>query len=72
MQTARLFDDGHGQAVCLPKEYWFQGDRVYIKRMGNAVILIPCDRPWQSLFDSLDQFSADFMANREPPPQQER
>ncbi|GIV69118.1 antitoxin [Caldilinea sp.] len=39
METARLFYSGSSQAVRLPKEYRFDGDRVYIKRLGNAVIL---------------------------------
>jgi hypothetical protein len=38
----------------LPKEFRFDGDRVFIKRLGNAVVLIPYQEPWQSLFDSLD------------------
>jgi antitoxin VapB len=72
MQTARLFKNGRSQAVRLPKQYRFDGDRVYIKRVGSAVILIPFHEPWQSLFDSLDQFSDDFMAEREQPVQQDR
>ena len=72
MQTAKLFKNGRSQAVRLPKEYRFEGDRVYIKRVGSSVILIPYHDPWQSLFDSLEQFSDDFMAEREQPAQQER
>lgn len=60
MQTARLFPNGQSQAVRLPKEFRFEGDRVYIQRVGEAVVLLPYQRPWQVLLDSLDQFSADF------------
>ncbi len=35
--------------------------------MGNAIVLIAKDDPWRSLFDSLDQFSDDFMQSREQP-----
>ena len=72
MQTARLFKNGRSQAVRLPKEFRFEGERVYIKRAGKAVILLPFHEPWQSLFDSLELFSDDFMAEREQPEQQER
>jgi antitoxin VapB len=72
MDTARLFKNGRSQAVRLPKEYRFKGDRVYVKRVGNSVVLIPYTEPWQSLFDSLSQFSDDFMADREQPAEQER
>ncbi|WP_442887213.1 type II toxin-antitoxin system antitoxin VapB [Caldilinea sp.] len=64
METARLFYSGNSQAVRLPKEYRFDGDRVYIKRLGNAVILLPFSDPWRSLLDSLNRFSDDFMATR--------
>jgi antitoxin VapB len=72
MQTAKLFQNGKSQAVRLPKEFRFMGDRVYMKRMGEAVILLPYDTPWQSLVDSLSLFSSDFMDERSQPPTQER
>jgi antitoxin VapB len=72
MQTAKLFKNGRSQAVRLPKEFRFEGDRVFIKKVGNSVVLIPYQRPWQTLFESLDQFSNDFMESREHPGPQER
>jgi antitoxin VapB len=72
MQTAKLFQNGQSQAVRLPKEFRFHGDKVFIKRMGNAVVLLPYHDSWQSLFESLDQFSDDFMAQRDQPPQPSR
>ncbi len=60
MQTARLFPNGQSQAVRLPKEFRFEGDRVYIQRVGEAVVLLPYARGWHLLLDSLTQFSADF------------
>ena len=52
----------------LPKEFHFQGDKIYIKRIGNAVALLPYQDSWQTLFESLDQFSDDFMNDRDQPP----
>ena len=72
MQTAKLFQNGQSQAVRLPKEYRFQGDKVFIKRMGNAVVRLPYQDAWQSLFESLDQFSDDFMEHRDQPNQPPR
>jgi antitoxin VapB len=72
MQTAKLFQNGKSQAVRLPKEFRFIGDQVYLKRMGNAVILLPYGAPWQSLVDSLALFSDDFMQDRAQPSLQER
>lgn len=41
MRTAKLFKNGEGQAVRLPKEFRFDGDEVLIKKVGNAVVLLP-------------------------------
>ena len=60
MQTAKLFPNGSSQAVRLPKEFRFDGDQVYVKRVGNGVMLLPYAAPWQTLIDSLDRFTADF------------
>src|SRR5919108_4444292 len=72
MDTAKIFQNGQSQAIRLPKEYRFRGTKVYLKRMGNAVVLIPEYDSWQPLIDSLDMFSDDFMADRNQPPTQPR
>ena len=72
METAKLFQNGKSQAVRLPKEFRFKSDRVYLKKMGNAVILLPYGAPWQSLIESLGLFSSDFMQTRTQPPTQQR
>lgn len=72
MDTARIFQNGQSQAIRLPKEYRFRGDRVYLKRMGNAVVLLPEYDSWQTLIDSLSMFSDDFMSERNQPSIQTR
>jgi antitoxin VapB len=72
MQTAKIFTNGRSQAVRLPKEYRFSGDDVFINKIGNIVVLIPKDDPWSVLANSLDQFSDDFMEDRNQPPQDSR
>ncbi len=72
MDTAKLFTNGRSQAVRLPKEYRFEGDEVFIKKVGNLVMLLPYQETWQVLLDSLSQFPDDFMAERKQPDQQER
>jgi antitoxin VapB len=67
MKTAKLIEDAEGQAVRQPKEFQFAGKQVYIKRMGNALVLLPTEDPRQMLIDSLDQFSDDFMESRDQP-----
>ena len=72
MQTARIFENGRSQAVRLPKEFRFSGKDVYIKKIGNMVVLLPKDDPWVPLINSLNQFTDDFMQSREQPPQDQR
>ncbi len=72
MKTAKLFRNGQSQAVRLPKEFRFEGEEVYIKKTGNVVMLIPTQQSWDSLLESLDQFTPDFMEDRNQPGQQER
>ena len=72
MKTAKLFQNGQSQAVRLPKEFRFEGASVFIQKMGDAVVLLPYQTPWQSLFDSLALFSDDFMQERHQPPPQTR
>jgi antitoxin VapB len=67
VETAKLFMNGRSQAVRLPKGFRFEGDEVFIKRVGDAVLLLPRRDPWRILIDSLEGFSEDFMEEREQP-----
>jgi len=62
MQTARLFVNGRSQAVRLPKDCQFTGESVYIKKIGNAVILVPLNKEWEVFMHGLNSFSDDFMS----------
>ncbi len=73
MQTATLFQNGASQAIRIPKEFRFDGKEVFIKKIGNNLILHPVCNSWDNLLKSLDQFSDDFMADgREQPKSQHR
>lgn len=72
MKTAKLFKNGESQAVRLPKEFRFTGEQVFIKRVGNAVVLFPKVGSWDTLIESLNKFPPDFMSNREQPREAER
>ena len=72
METAKVFWNGRSQAVRLPKEFRFEGSEVLIQRVGNGVLLMPCQDPWNALEESLDRFSDAFMVSRNQPEQQVR
>ena len=61
METAKVFTNGGSQAVRLPKDCRFPNDEVLVNRIGNVVILMPKDDPWQSMLQSLDLFTDDFL-----------
>ena len=44
MKTAKLFQIGRDQAVELPQGFEFKGKEVFIKRVGNGILLIPKDK----------------------------
>ncbi len=72
MDIAKLFKNGQSQAVRLPKAYRLPGKEVYVKKVGDAVVLLPVEGAWETLFESLSEFSSDFMEEREQPPMQIR
>lgn len=49
------------------KGFRFTGTEVLIKRVGDAVVLLPKVRSWDALIDSLAKFPADFMQKRDQP-----
>ncbi|MDP9439542.1 MAG: type II toxin-antitoxin system VapB family antitoxin, partial [Actinomycetota bacterium] len=61
MQKAKLFMNGRSQAVRLPKGFRFEGEEVFVKRIGSAVVLLPRRGSWETLYASLGSFSEDFM-----------
>ena len=76
MPTAKLFMTGKSQAVRLPKAFRFQGAEVYIRRDQDTgeVVLSAKQNSWETFFQLADSVAipADFMANREDLPAQER
>ena len=69
--TAKLFKNGQSQAVRLPKEFRFENQQeVFVKRYKKGVVLIPKSKDvWDVFYQSLDQFSDDFMQERIQPKQ---
>ncbi len=67
MNTAKIFTSGNSQAVRLPKSYRMKGKEAFITKVGDALIILPKKKKWDSLFDSLNKFSDDFMSDRIQP-----
>lgn len=72
MDTAKIFTNGRSQAVRLPKDYRFEQDEVFIRKLGDMVILFPRKRGWDLFFKGLEMFPDDFMAERNQPRKAEK
>jgi len=61
--------DGRSQAVRLPQEFRFEGDRVRIRRIDHGVILEPLIPDAAKWFDEMDRFNQEqFMGKRRNQP----
>ena len=59
IETAKVFESGLDQYVCLPKKYWFDSDEVYVQQLGDSILLVPKDKLRQSFLDGLNSFTDD-------------
>ena len=66
METAKIFNNGGSQAVRLPKSCRFNSDEVLVNHIGSIVMLFPKEDRWQSLLNSLDLFTEDFLSEQIP------
>ncbi|MBN3861043.1 antitoxin [Pseudomonas frederiksbergensis] len=73
MEQTTLFMSNRSQAVRLPKAVAMPSDvkRVDVIAIGRARLITPAGEAWDSWFDG-EGVSADFMADREQPTDQER
>jgi antitoxin VapB len=65
MMTAEIINEKDFQIFKIPNDFKINDSKVYLKKIGNSLYLIPFHNPWQSFFDSLDKFSDDFMNERQ-------
>jgi antitoxin VapB len=73
MKTVEVKTEGSVQSISLPQDCHVEGERVFVKRVGRAVLLIPNDTdPWLMFTQSLVEFTDDFMQDRSQPEPQDR
>ena len=71
-KTTKLFMNNRSQAVRLPKEFQFTTKEVYIRKVGDEVILSPRPASMSEYFANQITASPEFMDNVEDLPLQER
>jgi antitoxin VapB len=71
-ETIDIQDISGFQSITIPENFKINDDKVYLKKVGNALYIIPFHNPWQNLIDSVSEFSQDFMNDRAQPTDQAR
>jgi antitoxin VapB len=71
-ETAKLFQNGRSQAVRLPREFRFSGDRVRIRRVAEGVLLQPIIEDTAQWFARLDEITGEPLALDRGQPQTPR
>ena len=72
-KLTKVFWSGNSQAVRIPREFLIESDEVEIGKRGDTIVLRPRKRSWGQLWESLEQFSGDFMSEaRKQRPAQKR
>jgi len=71
-RKAKIFMNNRSQAVRLPKEFQFRAREVFIRKIGNDVVLSPRPFDWASYLAEAPVASAGFMEGIEDLPVQER
>lgn len=56
---AKLFRNGRSQAVRLPQEFRFEGDRVRVRRVRKGVLLEPLISDVDEWFSELDRLNSE-------------
>ncbi len=59
--------NGKSQAVRLPQEFRFKGDKVRVQRVGNGVLLEPDKIDLDVWFKQLHSDDSDFVIVRDQP-----
>jgi antitoxin VapB len=70
-KTAKIFMNNRSQAVRLPKEFQFETPEVFIRKIGDEVILSPRPSDWSALVEG-PYASPNFMEGVEDLPAEER
>lgn len=70
---AKLFRNGRSQAVRLPREFRFAGDRVRVRSVRGGVLLEPMVADPEKWFEELDRWAGvPFMENGRKQPKAQR
>ena len=71
-ETAHIENNKGYQGIRIPANVRIHDDKVYLKKVGNTLYVIPFHNPWENLVGSLQDFTTDFMQDRDQSETQKR
>ena len=71
-ETIDINENKGFQAIRIPDKLKINDSKVYLKKVGNSIYIIPFHDPWNNLIESLNEFTTDFMTERNQPDNQKR
>jgi len=73
MHVAKIFINGHSQAIRLPKKFRFNEKEVSITPLGKGIVIQPLHKTWKTFFSELASIpNNDFLNERDDLPPQKR
>ena len=72
MHTVKIIKNGGSQAIRLPRFYRLRGKEAYVKKVPEGILLMEKDDVWAAFEKCLEDFPADFLAEKRKPHNQKR
>ena len=67
METAKIIENDGGQTVRLPETCRLSVDEVLVRKLGDALLLVPKEKAWETFMNGLRSFPDDFLADGRGP-----
>ena len=67
METIQLLDNGEQQVVVRPESCRLSGEEILVNKLGDAVLLVPKEKAWETLINGLNYVPDDFLPNGKGP-----
>jgi len=71
-ETVKIKNKSGSQIIQIPEGLKIEDNKVYLKKVGNSIYVIPFHNPWDSLIQSTGLFTNDYLDERNQPAVQER
>ena len=66
LYTTKPFMSGRSQAIRIPKELRLEDSEVVINRVGDSLIITPCEALERMFYSGIDMFTDDFLSDGRP------